>query len=295
MVCTYYLQDVLLTKSSAIDIETVLSAVNESWHSLLVASLLMPVNLGIETLKWKFILSNTIGISFKSAYRSVLSGVTFGIVTPNGIGDYGGRAISLPSNKRAQGLFLNGFLSLTQLLITVVLGLLGFSIVQFIFEVAIPLILLCGASMVLLVGFMRVKLKFVFLKRALNLKGISTPVVLKDRLKVLFLSAIRYLVFSIQFVLLLETLHAGLSLLNYFALIATTYLAVAIIPTGWFSNLLVRGSIAFYLFEQFAGLGEVAVLASSLLWLINLFVPAMAGLFCIGRIDWMLLLKFRVA
>lgn len=291
--CAYYLQKELFGKADETDFSTLTHQLRNGWLLLLPVVLLMPLNWAIETVKWKLILNTVEKLTFSFALRSVISGITLGIVTPNGIGDYGGRILSLKSETRSTALFLNGFLSLSQLLVTVICGLIGYSIIQHSFPFQVPKPILFGLGAVLLFGFLTKKFKFRFLSSFIKSRGLQIRINLKNRVIVLLFSILRYFVFSLQYVLLLQLCGVELSLSDYFGIISTIFLVVAIVPTGWFSNLLVRGSVSYYFFDQISSFGELAVVASSALWIINLFVPAIIGLFFIGKVDWMQLIKFK--
>src|SRR5688572_25018804 len=60
------------------------------WN-LIATILLMFVNWSIETIKWKLAVEKIQRISFFTAFRAVLSGVTFSVTTPNRVGEYFGR------------------------------------------------------------------------------------------------------------------------------------------------------------------------------------------------------------
>jgi hypothetical protein len=54
---------------------------------LFSASALIVVNWGIEALKWKLLVSTVRPVSFLSAYKAVLSGVSFSVALPNRVGE----------------------------------------------------------------------------------------------------------------------------------------------------------------------------------------------------------------
>lgn len=246
---------------------------------------LVPVNWGIEALKWKWALINTQTLSWAAAIKSVLTGVTLSIITPNGVGDYGGRMINIDKDKRSQAIYYNGFLSMSQYLTTVVFGLLGLSKIseQLSFPMhRLPLLFL----IFVLIGvcswfYFRTKFRFGFLKTFLlkyNQK-IDFEISHDLRTKVLMLSMLRYFVFSIQYVLLVRCFIPEIDLVTTFSSIAFVFLCTAVIPTGWLSGLLVRGSVSFFVFQSVVNGGEFGLIASSLLWVINLLFPAMVGLY----------------
>src|SRR5215203_3240268 len=75
----------------------------ESWHQirasfqstkilyLVFAVLLIPVNWGIEALKWQLSVRHIYPIRFHQAFKAVLSGVSFSVTMPNRVGEYLGR------------------------------------------------------------------------------------------------------------------------------------------------------------------------------------------------------------
>ena len=66
---------------------------------LIIALILVPVNWGIETFKWKYLIKKIEYISFSKAFKSILSGVTIGIFTPNRMGEFAGRIFYLESDE----------------------------------------------------------------------------------------------------------------------------------------------------------------------------------------------------
>ena len=50
---------------------------------LIIAVLLIPINWGLEALKWKRSIGHLNNISFTNAFKAVLSGVSFSITFPN--------------------------------------------------------------------------------------------------------------------------------------------------------------------------------------------------------------------
>ena len=68
--------------------------VNFGWLLALVF-----VNWGFEAKKWQVLLKPLQPINFFTAFKSVLSGVTLSINTPNRIGEYGGRILYIRKEK----------------------------------------------------------------------------------------------------------------------------------------------------------------------------------------------------
>src|SRR5690349_10597785 len=67
---------------------------------LLVATLLIVVNWGLEAWKWKLLVATVRPLNFLQAYKAVLSGVAFSVSLPNRVGEYIGRMLYQPEGSR---------------------------------------------------------------------------------------------------------------------------------------------------------------------------------------------------
>ena len=96
----------------------------QAWKFWLVIALVF-VNWGFEAKKWQVLLKTIQHASFFTAYKSVLSGVTLSINTPNRIGEYGGRILYVEEGKRIKAISLSIAGSISQLIITLTMGCCG--------------------------------------------------------------------------------------------------------------------------------------------------------------------------
>jgi len=104
--------------------------------------------------------------------------------------------------------------------------------------------------------------------------------------KVLLLSLLRYVVFSTQFYLLLRAFALQIPYPTAFMLISVIYLVVTAIPTVALVDLGIRGSVSVYFLGLYFHNGQAAFLilsASTLIWIVNLALPALAGILFIYR------------
>ena len=101
----------------------------------------------------------------------------------------------------------------------------------------------------------------------------------------------RFLVFSTQFVFLLRILEVEITLMEAYQFVALLYFSAAIIPTAWISDLPVRTSLAYFLLELLGYSGVNALISTFGVWLINLLLPALFGLFVLPKINWLNLRK----
>ena len=264
---------------------------NAIW--LVACCILMPLNWAAETIKWGFLVRRVQHISFWQAYRAVFAGVTSSLFLPNRIGDFGGRILFLKS-KNAVKVVLSTFVgSWAQQLILIAFGFLGFAyflitlwqVDRFILDGIIGL----GVVFVILLLFMFLSLEMVvpiFKKIRLLYRFprlIKSVNVLRqysqyELLRTLFWAFIRYVIYTIQYFLILRFFGIDVEILRGVSCIATIYLLQTSIPLPPIVGLLARGEIALKIWGIFSA-NELSILAATFtLWVINLIIPALIGL-----------------
>lgn len=274
---------------------------NNVWLLLLLV-MLMCINWGIEARKWHVLVSRIQPVSFFTAYKAVLSGVSFSLFIPNGIGDYAGRLAYMGEGKRLKSITLTLVGSMAQLIITLTTGFLGLLYLSrnvwpavYKFEALSMywingILFLTGiATLLMLFIFFKLnwltimfeKLPFVHKYRFMveNLETIS----LIDLTRILSLSASRYLVFIVQYIIMLHIFNVQLNMADAVSTVSVLFLVLAILPTIPVADLGMRGGAALQLFGLLSinKLGIIATTAG--IWLINLILPAVAGsLFILG-------------
>ena len=81
------------------------------------------INHFLEIKKWKTLTKSVKNNSWFEATEQSLASLTFSIITPNRIGEYGTKVLYYPNNKRKQILLLNFAGNFYQLAITIILGM----------------------------------------------------------------------------------------------------------------------------------------------------------------------------
>jgi hypothetical protein len=95
--------------------------------------------------------------------------------------------------------------------------------------------------------------------------------------KILFLSFVRYIVFILQYVLLLQVMQVELAGWFCFCLLTVFYMVMAIIPSLGIVELPIRLTAAWVIFKMYSS-NELGIGAASLcIWMINVVVPAVIG------------------
>ena len=94
----------------------------------------------------------------------------------------------------------------------------------------------------------------------------------------------RYLVYTLQFVLLLKGLEPEASVVNLFLGVSCLYLFHTLIPMPPVADVLARTNLALILWSG-TGMSELSIsLASFIVWVVNLLIPAILGSLAIGTI-----------
>jgi hypothetical protein len=268
---------------------------------------LMVVNWSLETFKWQQLVKQVEDVGFIRSFKAVLTGVTVSIFTPNRIGEYFGRAFILKKAEPMKGILLTIIGSMSQLMVTMVAGyvaLLFFIPNYYPLNNDLHRLVYGGGAFLLLIFNIFLVLLFLnvptisrftewasrkSLAHVLNYLTLLENLSQKLLVKVLLLSSLRYLVFSMQFWLMLQVFGINLPVSQALMIIPITYFVLSIIPTFALSELGVRGSIAIYLVGLFLlqsrGMAisapeSLAVLsATTAMWLLNLALPALIGTF----------------
>jgi predicted neutral ceramidase superfamily lipid hydrolase len=99
----------------------------------------------------------------------------------------------------------------------------------------------------------------------------------KELEKLLLLSAVRYLVFSAQYLILLYALGVSFVWWQGFFMINVIYIVMAVLPTIAIAEIGLRGSVSLH-FLGLLSANTAGILAATVaIWLINLVLPAAIG------------------
>jgi hypothetical protein len=280
--------------------------------AVLVCILLMAVNWMLEAVKWKLLIGKVEEVSFIRSLEAVLTGVTVSSFTPNRVGEFFGRAFILRKASHFEGILITILGSMSQLMVTILTGTVAILIFVPLFLTgsgAIPAYLYLGlVTLVLSIDLLILGLYFNVsflsaMKEKILTNGLSrirryfrvfTFYSNRELWQVLGLSFARYTVFSTQYVILLWTLDIQVPLPVAYMLISLIYFIMAAIPTVALTELGIRGSVAIYFFSFYFSSGgwpnpslNLGVLmASVLLWFINLGIPAVLGSFFLFRLQF---------
>ncbi len=298
----FYLGWLFQTQWAEINFSEFETAIQSQPQYLLFACLLVPLNWILEMIKWRSLVLDLQHISWRESAQSILAGIFASLITPNRIGELAGRLAYIKKENRVNVLYFNSLCASSQLVVTAIFGIIALSIYWTLFfqaDVTQPAIISWAAWISV------VALVFLFLRSNLLFKMSSyigkgkldsvefLEISLQKKAILFALSLVRYLVFCIQFYCLLQVFQVEFNFMESSTALAILFFLTALVPTGWLSDLPVRSSLAFFVFETFAGLGFQGLVSALLLWTINLLIPALFALVLFRKLDWFRIPKWE--
>jgi len=262
------------------------------WN-LVIVLLLMLVNWSVETIKWKLAVQKIQKVDFFTAFKAVLSGVSFSVTTPNRVGEYLGRVLYMNEGNRLKAISLTITGSISQLIVTLIMGLAGLLILRAPVEASQMIssfwldIMLWGVAVgvfILTLFYFRLSWLVSWIDKLPGSKRFAWLIeALEDfnatlLLQLLSLSALRFVVFIIQYYLLFQLFDVNVSLWQAWWTVSVSFLILAVIPTiALFTDLGLRGKVSLMLVGMFSGNNLGIGLTAVSVWFINLIIPALAG------------------
>ncbi len=253
---------------------------------------LMIINWAIEAIKWQMAVKPVQPVSFIKAFRAVLSGVSFSVSTPNRVGEYLGRVLYMDAGNRLRTIAVTMVSSMSQLIITLGMGLAGLVILKpYIEQQQLVsglwlLVLIYGVLTVLiflLLFYFRLHwlarwiAKIPFLKKYIYLVEAVGRFDTSVLLRMLSLSFIRFSVFIVQYYLLYLFFDVQIGWWASCWTVSVSFLVMAIIPTFAIAELGLKGKVALLVTGLFSANKAGIFFVTASIWFINLVIPAILG------------------
>lgn len=257
--------------------------------------LLIPFNWFLEGLKWRVFLSEDIKPSYLVMLKIILAGVSCAILTPNRMGDFIGRGLVSPSAMREEAVLATFMGNFCQFFILLLFGIPALvflfpllanhsaQLTQFPIGVVIFWLIFCFVFLfvypLVFKFFARLSKRWQW-TTSWEEKFISlSKITYISFLKGLFYAGLRYLVFSIQYYLVFNLWGVYLPLFPMYVGLAGLYLFQTIIPLPPIYSLIVRGETSVIVWGIWGVAPITAMTASYMLFMFNLFIPAVIGFF----------------
>ncbi|WP_027138386.1 lysylphosphatidylglycerol synthase domain-containing protein [Gaetbulibacter saemankumensis] len=280
----YYIYEKLNT--SYLDLSFLFNRIENHLISFFLIGLslliLTSLNWFFDILKWQHLVSSIKHLTLTEVSKQCLASLTVSIFTPNKIGEYGAKALFFSREYRKQILILNLISNLTQMSITLILGVIGLSFFSLKYSIQlnfhnhiVGFILLIMIALLIIITFKRTNYsKFKLIKLDNLFKHYNT----KQRLlRILVLSLIRYLIFSFQFYYLLHLFNVDIYYFDAMVIISSMYLLSSIIPSIAIFDVAIKGSIAAFLFSYLSISPTIILSITTIMWIFNFVLPTLIG------------------
>ena len=264
--------------------------------SLILLIVLLVANWSIEARKWQLLMRPIEKVNFLTSVKAILSGLALSLFVPNGFGEYPARALYMKEGNRLRSVALNIAGSMAQLIITLVAGIISLIYLKtYVWDTTeaiqglsvlwlngIISMIVLGTAVLILTYFrlswlarLFEKIPFVYKYKYLieSIEGYHW----KELTRILYLSGIRFVVFIVQYIVVMHVLKVEIDLIDAICTTCVLFLFLAILPTIPFADIGIRGEAGRQLFGLIVpdSFGIVATIA--VIWFVNLIIPSAAG------------------
>lgn len=262
------------------EFQSALNIIFERSHifNLVITTILMMMNWGIESWKWFKISACVEKKSFGESIMAVLAGLAYGHLLPGRSSEFMGKILFYSDKNKTNISILHFINAAFQMYITLITGLLSvffyLNILQNTYIIVI--LLICILLIIILTLIITYANKLYFLKRIFPSLEYQIPMKLKRELVVW--SLIRYCIFILQFyfIFLVFKPEQGLNL-QFISSLAIYFLFTSIIPMISIIEVAIRTLIGILVFHPL-GIKEMEIsIITTLMWFINLALPGMIG------------------
>ena len=277
---------------------------NIAWSILLV--LLCIANWGIEAFKWNALMQLLEPISYNRSVKAILSGLSIASLSPNRIGEFAGRVLFLKKANKVRGVLLNFISNLSLLVVNYILGIIAFIIFYInhfkVFDFVFYSISITGIVIGLIMIYIYFNIRHVskYVIKIPKLSGLkqylSTYSLLgfKRLNYYLSLSVLRYLVFTVQYLIILKIFGVQIDVFYGMIAILSIFFVQLVMPSFILLEIGIRGKAALFFIGAFSVSEQELILASSFgLWFINLIIPGLIGAFFILKLNFWKAIKVK--
>ena len=241
--------------------------------SIFILLLFSFANRYFEILKWQNLVKVIEPISIGESSKQVLGALTAGIFTPNGLGEYAGKALFFSKNETKKVIFLNLICNGIQMILSVVFGTIGLFILGY------------WTWSLAIIGLAIFLILFSFFTKKIKIKGHSIEKLIHKTNEIpkaihnknIGLAICRYLVFSHQYYFLFLLFGVDLPYITLISSIAAVYFLASSLPSFQFLDFAVKGSVAIFFFGKLGVNDWIVVFISTLMWFLNVVLPVVIG------------------
>jgi hypothetical protein len=269
----------LLSRSQKLDISKIDI---ENYWALLACFSLTPLNWFFEWIKWQMILKQLDEQDNKFNFKAFASGIISSFLTPSLSGNFLGRMLFYDKSKRWRITVFSSIANFSQFLVSIFFGLFAFAFLKESVSFKFNFYVFISSSIVLM--FLYFFGERIAVKIPINRIQLWCNIIQKSpsRLTLLVLSFMRFLIFVLQYILALKAFGLAIEF-EIIHLILIVFLLITLSPSLFFGKIMVRESIAVFIFSMFGYETTPVIFASFTTWFFNLFLTAVVALFIVKK------------
>lgn len=267
---------------------------------------LSALNWGLEAFRWKVVMRPLERLSLGRSMKAILSGLSISAFSPNRVGEFVGRVVYLKRANKIRGVLLNFVSNLSLILTTYISGFiaslcfmhLSFDKIEIWMYISILLAGILG--LLLIIAYFNLKSISQFASRFRAISKFKSywstySVLTFDRLSYYWmLSIFRYMIFTIQYLIVLSCFSVEIGWFEGIVSIWTIFFIQLVIPSFVLLEVGIRGKAALSVIGFFSQSQPELILASSLaLWLINLILPGLIGVYFLLNLNFWKAIKIK--
>ena len=220
----------------------------------------------------------------------MLSGVTLSIITPNQIGDFVGRVLHLQVLNKLKGSFVAVVGHTAQILVTAMFGVValwffGEQLNLLYWWVPASILIVFLIYQYLKLGSLYQKIEaWKWIQRVQKYLHVFGDFSANELREILVLSFFRYLIYLVQYILLLHFFKVDISIPVALFCVMGTFSRQSMVPSFLLLEVGLRGASALLFFTIFTSNVTGVLLTAYSLWMLNLLLPGIIGLYVIYRI-----------
>lgn len=262
--------------------------ISSHWFYLVICILLMPLNILLESIKWKYAVSQIEQITIKEAFIATLKGQVGAIATPNKLGDFPTRASTLQSGHKTIGTIMGFISAWTMSLVIIIFGLFSSSLYLSKYNInslnnqyLIVATIICISIIILIFSIpsitQKIDIQKINTQKIKNILNTLSQTKIQQLINLSLLSIVRYCIFCTQLYVMLLFFSINVTIYQAFISIPTIYLLTTITPTIVISEAATRSSYAILVLIPFCNTAPTITLATTLLWTLNCGFPILIG------------------
>lgn len=253
---------------------------------LYICIALMFVNVALEARKWQILAGSAEPLTYRRSLASYLAGIAISIVTPNRLGEYPGRILYLKRKKAFRLVSVSILGSFAQLLSIFIFGTAALVYYNIVHPGTPEKLILCGSIVMMVIlawcywrfeSWLPLLNKVKWLQKYKIYGQLLMRFSSKEQLTILFISLLRFAVFTVQYLALLWWMNVNVPAVDGFFLSALFFWTIAVVPSIALAELGIRGQTGLYLFGTYSA-NAIGILSATVgIWFINLIIPAILG------------------